>query len=74
MSIKGVRPLHGADPRELPEENPAGESNSCLKKRRQRARARERAIAAGKAKFRVQGGIRHPLDCPCYDCLYGPKV
>lgn len=42
-------------------------------KRAQRARQRERRIAAGLVKYRIRNGVKHPLDCVCYDCLYPAK-
>jgi len=42
-------------------------------KNKQRARQRERAIAAGTVNYRVRDGLKHPLDCPCYDCLFPAK-
>lgn len=53
-----------------------------LKKRRQRARRYAKGLRADGTTAtkayqplgEVRDGLRHPRRCPCYDCLWGPKL
>lgn len=61
----------------MPEERPVYATKAekeAADKRAQRARQRERRIAAGLVNYRVRDGVKHPLDCCCYDCLYPAKI
>lgn len=60
----------------MPEERPkydTPQEKEAADKRAQRARQRERRIQAGLVDYRIRDGVKHPLDCICYDCLY-PKI
>ena len=61
----------------MPEERPRYDTpreKETADRRAQRYRAQERRIAAGQQSYRVRDGLKHPLDCCCYDCLYPAKI
>lgn len=74
MSVRGIRPCRAVVTGDERPTYATEAEKEAADKRAQRYRRRERDIAAGKCDYRVRDGVKHPLDCVCYDCLYPARI